>query len=371
PQQILRGRARAHGSIQQRLRPVRDRLGRIEVIDRTEAVALRTRAVGGVEAEAAGLQLGYVDAAVRAGHRRTVERFVVLAARRLQADQHQSIGDLQRRRYRRLQPARVQRSAPVYARLARRRLQDDAVDDGLDRVVLALLQPHPLLDLGNLAVDANAVALLIERLKLLAELALAPAHHRSQNGNALSRRFRLVALHDLRDDLVCALAGDRAVAIRAMRLTHAGPQQTQVVVDLSNCAHGRARRPRGRLLLNRNRRAQAFDRVHIRPLHLVEKLARVGRERLHIAALTLSVDGVEGERTLARAGQPRDHRQGIPRDRDRDVPQVVLPRTAHLNVSEAHRRASADYGHLPRIQAAGELPFQAVPAADGTLRTVL
>src|SRR6185437_16987590 len=75
---------------------------------------------------------------------------------------------------------------------------------------------------------------------------------------------------------------------------------------------------------------------------------------------TLRVDGVEGERTLARAGQPRNHRQGIPRDRDRDVPQVVLPRTAHLNVSEAHRRALADYGHLPRIQAAGELPFQAV-----------
>ena len=42
-----------------------------------------------------------------------------------------------------------------------------------------------------------------------------------------------------------------------------------------------------------NRRAQAIDGVHVGTLHLVEKLAGVGRKRLHVTALALGVNRVE------------------------------------------------------------------------------
>ena len=68
-EQILRCGTRAE-TVQQRLRPVGDDLGGIEIVKRTEAVALRTGTKGGVEAEAARLQFGHVEAAVGTGHRR-------------------------------------------------------------------------------------------------------------------------------------------------------------------------------------------------------------------------------------------------------------------------------------------------------------
>src|SRR5215469_9604831 len=122
-------------------------------------------------------------------------------------------------------------------------------------MVLALLQPHPLLDLGDLAVNPDAVALFIQSLEFFAELALAPAHHRRQHRNTLTRRLRLVALHNLRDDLVRALPRDRPMTVWAVRLADARPQQPQIVIDLCNRPDCRTRGARGRLLLDRDRRA--------------------------------------------------------------------------------------------------------------------
>ena len=62
-------------------------------------------------------------------------------------------------------------AAGVEFGLAGEELEDDAVDDGFDGVVLALFQAHALGQLGHLAVDAGAEALLVERFELFAELA--------------------------------------------------------------------------------------------------------------------------------------------------------------------------------------------------------
>ena len=67
-EQILRGGAGAEAAVEQRLGPVGDDLGGVEIVERTEAVALRAGAEGGVEAEAAGLEFGDVEAAIGAGH---------------------------------------------------------------------------------------------------------------------------------------------------------------------------------------------------------------------------------------------------------------------------------------------------------------
>jgi len=67
-----------------------------------------------------------------------------------------------------------------------------------------------------------------------------------------------------------------------------------------------------------------LDRVEVGLLHQPEELARVGGERLDVAPLPLGVDRVEGEARLAGAGEPSDHDQGVPRQLDVDVLEVVL-----------------------------------------------
>src|SRR6187402_2420207 len=85
----------------------------------------------------------------------------------------------------------------------------------------------------------------------------------------------------------------------------------------------------GRLLLDRNGRRETFNRVDIRLFHQAEELARVRGQRLDVAALSLGVDRVEGERRLARSRKSGDDGQLVTRDRDADVAEVVLARSAH------------------------------------------
>ena len=140
------------------------------------------------------------------------------------------------------------------------------------------------------------------------------------------KRVPSVELHDLVDDLLGRLPGDRLAADVAVRLADARPQQAQVVVDLGDRADRRPRVARGRLLVDRDRRRQALDRVDVGLVHLAQELARVGAQRLDVAALALGVDRVERERRLARPRQPRDDHERVARERERDVLEVVLAR---------------------------------------------
>ena len=124
--------------------------------------------------------------------------------------------------------------------------------------------------------------------------------------------------------MVCEAIG--CAAVPAVHGADARPEQAQVVVDLGDRADRRARVARAGLLLDRDRRRQPLDRVDVGLAHLVEELARVGRQRLDVAALPLGVDRVERERRLARARQPGDDDQLVARDLDVDVLEVVLAR---------------------------------------------
>ena len=101
-------------------------------------------------------------------------------------------------------------------------------------------------------------------------------------------------------------------------------EQPEVVVDLGDRADRRARVARRRLLVDRDRRAEAVDVVDVRLLHHLEELPRVRGERLDVAALPLRVDRVEGKARLPGAREPGDADQAIPRQPDGDVLQVVL-----------------------------------------------
>jgi hypothetical protein len=111
-----------------------------------------------------------------------------------------------------------------------------------------------------------------------------------------------------------------------VRLTDAGEQQPEVVVDLGDGADRRTRVARGGLLVDGHRRRQAFDEVDVGLVHLAEELPGVRGQRLHVAALALREDRVEREAGLARAGEPGEDDHRVARQVKADVTQVVLAR---------------------------------------------
>ena len=149
--------------------------------------------------------------------------------------------------------------------LAQVRPHHQAVDHDRDVVLELLVEVDVLLEPAQLAVDLHArEALGAQLLEQLAVLALAPPHHRRQHHEPGA----LLERHHLVDDLLGRLGRDRAAAVVAVRMPDPRPQQAQVVVDLGDRADRGARVARGGLLVDRDGRREALDRVHVGLVHL-------------------------------------------------------------------------------------------------------
>ena len=287
----------------------------IEERDLAQPVAARAGAHGIVEREEPRLELGDRVAARGAREARGEE---VLPARVHLHRERAPVGVAQRRLERLGQALRE----PGARRPA---LDLHAVDHDLDGVLAVAVQARQLVDLVDLAVDAQADeplgAQLVEELRLLA---LAPDHQGRQDHHprALGQRQHVV------DHLRHALRGELHAVLGAVGIAHAREEQPQVVVDLGHRADGGARVVGGRLLLDGDRGRQALDQVHVGLLHELQELARVGGERLHVAALALGVKRVERERGLPRSGESGDHHEAVARDVEADIPEVVRARAA-------------------------------------------
>ena len=181
-------------------------------------------------------------------------------------------------------------------------LDDQAIDDHLDRVVAPAIELDVVFERAELAVDARlGEAALPERQQLLLELALAAADNRRHHVDAGIRRVQ----HDQVENPFERLRRDFEPAVVAVRHADVGEQQAEIVVDLGDRADRGARVGAGRLLLDGNRRRQPLDQVDVGLLHLLEELPGVGGERLHVAPLPFRVDGVEGEGGLTGAREAR------------------------------------------------------------------
>ena len=322
-----RDRALAQGQLL-----VRDDQVLVDMLLDAEAAAGRTGAVGIVEREQARLDLGDREAGHRAGELFGEQDalgaalvvdfcglllvFLLAGSRRRRVgvfDHREAIGELQRG---------LETFSEALGQVG---AHHDAVDHHVDVVREFLVEARGLRQLMEGAVDLDALKALLEVFgELLLVLALAAAHDRRQQIEAGAFGQRQHAVDHLRDDL----ALDRQS--RRRRIGHADPrpQQAHVVVDLGDGADGGARVLRGRLLLDRDRRRQAVDLVDIRLLHHLQKLPRIGRQRLDVAALALGIDGVERERRLAGAGQAGEHHELVARNLDVDVLQIVFARAA-------------------------------------------
>ena len=270
-------------------RPRRQRAGReravgvghqplgVDLEARADAAALRAGAVRVVEREHPRRHLGEGDATVRTGEALGKDHPLALG----NLDLDDSVGETERG----LQRVRQARAQPV--------LDDEPVDHDVDRVLALLVEVDLLAQLAHDPVDAyarEALALQVEEELLV--LALAAAHDGRQHEQPRAHRLQQHAIHHL----LHGLGGDHLAALRAVRHADAREEHAQVVVDLGDGADGGARVLARRLLLDRDGGGEAFDRVDLGLLHLLEELARVRGERFHVAALALGVDRVEGQR---------------------------------------------------------------------------
>jgi hypothetical protein len=213
----------------------------------------------------------------------------------------------------------------------------DAVHHHLDVVLVLLVERGGVLDGVEFAVDAHAgKAGLLPFRQLAAILALAAAHHRGEEIGAGALRQG----HHPVDHLAHRLRRDGQA--RGGRIGDADPrpEEAHIIVDLGDGGDGGARVAAGRLLLDRDGGREAVNMLDIRLLHHLQELARISGERLHIAALALGIDGVEGKARLARAGQAGDDDQLVPRQIDVDPLEVMLARAAHTQMCQTHAACS-------------------------------
>ena len=175
----------------------------------------------------------------------------------------------------------------------------------------------------------SAAASLLQELDMLP---FSPPHHRGQQLNPGPLRHGQNLIHHL----VHGLPADLPATFRTMRNPDPGIQKAQIVIDLRHGPYrGTGIAVRG-LLINGYGRRKSFDALHLRLLHLSQKLPRIGGQRLHVASLSFRINRIKRQRRLPGAAQPGQHYQLIPRNIQGNILQIMFIRTTYLNILLRH-----------------------------------
>ena len=203
-----------------------------------------------------------------------------------------------------------------------------AIHHQIEAVFLVFVQRRDVVQGEDAPVHAQAgEALGLELPDAVKVRALLQFHQRGHEDHARS----LGQGKDIGNDLVRGTGLDGASAMRAVHAPEPGEEDAQKVVNLRHRAHGGAGVAAGGLLFQGNRRRQPLDLVHVRLVHLGQKLPGVGGERFHIAPLPFRIHNVKGQGGLARAGRPADDHKLIARDVQAQVFEVVLARAFDMD----------------------------------------
>ncbi len=195
------------------------------------------------------------------------------------------------------------RQAPFDARLG-----NEPVNNDIDIMFFVLIEGDIFRQFVLNAIDHDAGKALFAQIEqLLAIFPLSAADHGREQLELRPFRER----HHLINHLRNGLGSDLLAALVTVWLADPGKKEAKIIVDLGDRADGGAGIFAGRLLLDGDGRGQPFDRLHIRLVHLLQELAGIGGKRLHVAALPLGIDGVEGQGRLAGTGNTGDDHQLI------------------------------------------------------------
>ena len=113
-------------------------------------------------------------------------------------------------------------------------------------------------------------------------------------------------------------------------VSHAGKEHTHVLVYLGAGTHGGARIAAAHLLLYGNSRGNTLDIVTLGLAHTAKELTSITGKALHIAALTLGIQCIEGKAGLARTTDTSDDNELVARYLHIYVLQVVNPGAFYL-----------------------------------------
>ena len=160
-------------------------------------------------------------------------------------------------------------------RSSMRRLDDQAIDDQLDRVGFLAIDLRHVADFHQHAVDAGPQeAGLHECAKVLLVIAGLIVDQRREDEN-----FASILLQGRADDLGQRVLEDRQVTVGAIANAEARIEKPQVIVDFRDRRQRAARPGLHRVLRDADDGGQAFDRVRVGALQL-RKRARLSPRRV-------------------------------------------------------------------------------------------
>src|SRR6202007_2697269 len=97
---------------------------------------------------------------------------------------------------------------------------------------------------------------------------------------------------------------------------------------------------------NRDGWRDSRDFVNVRLLDALQKLPRIGRKRLDIPALALGIERVKRQAGLSRTRNSGNHRDGIMRNREIEILQIVDPSATYADLLDVARNRGTDRGDL-------------------------
>jgi len=186
-----------------------------------------------------------------------------------------------------------------------------------------------LVEIADHAGEANALEpALPEPGQLVAEDGGLGAQEGGQQHGALARRLA----EELRHALIERAARHHAAVLRAMLAAPERPEQPGVVRHLGRGGDGAAGRVAAGSLLDGEHGGQAMDEIHVGPVELIEDLAGLRGEALHVFAVALGIERIEGERGLAGAAGAGEDDQAAAREAHLEIAEIVLPGALDVNV---------------------------------------
>ena len=192
-------------------------------------------------------------------------------------------------------------------------------DDDVDVVFFEALQAVGQLrraQVDELAVDARAPITEAARAgdHFLVKT-FAAAHDGAQDHDF----FAAIGAADPIEDLTARQRVNLPAALDAVLFADLGIEQAQVMINLGDSRHRRFFAALAEPLFDGDGRRDAGDIVDVRPRHHFEKLARVSRQTVDVAALSFGVDDIESKRRLSRTAESGEDYEAVTRNVQADV----------------------------------------------------